>query len=145
MENLCRLCKENPIFIRKRKLCRDCYYDWYRGCSKTPKKHPGFLQKAQLPLIQHYREIEFIKIFFNHKDWLYHPVIFRADNFRYEPDFYDKKRDIFIEMVGTKQAFANNRKKYEKLMELFPRLKFEIRKVDGALLDINDRQTWPKD
>lgn len=89
------------------------------------------------------REVEFVKNFFKHDDWMHHPAIFRIEDSNYEPDFYDNKRDVFIEVAGTRQAYHNNKHKYESFRRIFPNIKLEIRHVDGSLLNENGRQNWP--
>ncbi len=135
MPNLCIKCKKEPIFVKKRQLCKNCYQAEWREENKA--------LDGKIKEVKHYREIAFIKNFFTHQNWYYAPIIFRANGFRYEPDFYDNKRNVFIEVSGTRQAFEANRDKYIKFAETFPHLRLEIRKTDGVLIDINERQTWP--
>ena len=87
---------------------------------------------------KHFREVEFIKNFFDHDDFIHQPCHFRLNNIGYSPDFYDGKRNIFIEVAGTRQAYHINKEKYELFKQIFPKLQFEIRKTDGSLLDINN-------
>lgn len=132
METVCIKCKKNPVLVKRRGLCRRCYSLWYRQTGK---------QNAVNGIYR--REVEFIKNFFTHNNWYYSPVIFRANGFRYIPDFYDNERNVFIEVVGTRQAFENNHKKYIKFGETFPCLKLEVRKISGDLIDLSDkRQSW---
>ena len=86
-------------------------------------------------LTGHQRKMEFVKTFFKHTNWYYAPVIFRLNKFRFEPDFYDNERGVFIEVVGTRQGFSANKMKYIEFFKTFPHLKFEIRRVDGSLID----------
>ena len=89
----------------------------------------------------HDSEIEFIRFYFTHKNWIYHPCQFRLNNGKlekYEPDFYDKETNTFIEVVGTTQAFYANKRKYIDFKNAYPLLNFEIRYKDGTLIDINN-------
>lgn len=81
--------------------------------------------------IQHRAEIIFIQKFFDHKNWTYQPAIFNLGNAKYTPDFYDAERNIFIEVVGTRQAYHFNKEKYKQFVLKFPALKFEIRTPNG--------------
>ena len=126
MDNLCIVCKTRPVEVKKRQMCRPCYhkirYEEY-------KKRTGFTNKN----IRYDTEVMFIKNYFTHNNWIYHPVFFRLDGCGYEPDFYDGERNVFIEVVGTRQAFHANFEKYELFIKNFPKIKFEIRDVQGKL------------
>ena len=133
---ICIECKDNPIWIKKRKLCKSCYRILrsrgalgdtnYRNYS-----HITVLQKDQ----QYKREFEFVKNYFTHKNWLYEPVTFNLNGTNYTPDFYDAKRNVFIEVSGTRQAYHANKHKYKMFRKYFPKLNFEIRKSDGSILE----------
>lgn len=123
----CIRCKTNIIYVKKRKLCRQCY------------GHERYCGRKGTSYIYHCSEVEFIKNFFSHKNWLYHPVIFRLDGFNYEPDFYDGERNIFIEVVGTKQAFSANFEKYKLFVKTFPHIKYEIRNTLGEIKPLSKR------
>lgn len=134
-EKLCRKCHERPIHIKKRKLCNRCYQrdrneegpfidkESQKFCERVMRKH------------QLSREIEFIKNFFTHTDYIHYPATFRLNGANYSPDFYDGHRNIWIEVSGTRQAYSANREKYKLFRQLFPDLKFEIRKPIGELLN----------
>lgn len=141
MENLCISCKKRPIDIKKRGLCKKCYNKMrYDGLGKFKERedYPFSVDgRVTAGSVRYAKEIEFIRNFFDHKNWLYEPAIFRMDGLRYEPDFYDGERGVFIEVAGTRQAFSKNKEKYIKFTNDFPLLKFEIRHVDGTLIDVN--------
>jgi len=134
--NLCVSCNKYPIFIKKRGLCRNCYQrlrNKYRGKSLFELDHE-FAEKT-LERRQHKAEIEFIGNFFTHRKWLHHPTLFYLNDIKYTPDFYDAKRNVFIEVSGTRQAYHANKDKYDLFRKLFPQLNFEIRKPSGELLN----------
>ena len=137
---MCIECKERPVLIKKRGLCRNCYQRLKRtGIIMSSNSAKGIVIDA------HEREIEFIKNYFTHGDWRYKPAFFRFDNFRYSPDFYDGERNVFIEVAGTRQAYSANKEKYDAFRAAYPKLNFEIRKSDGTLLNENSRdKNWPK-
>ena len=135
MENsdyLCINCKENAIQIKCRKLCRKCYM-------KLRLEKKGGIPDRNW-MIPYSREIEFIKNYFTHKNWFYHPVIFRMNGFRYEPDFYDNERNVFIEVAGTRQAYHENLEKYKVFVDSFPHFNLEVRHINGNLIDINAKR-----
>ena len=66
----------------------------------------------KLSSIQNKRERHFASIFFEHDEWTHHPSTIMFEGGRYTADFYDAKREGYIEVVGTRQAFAANRYKY---------------------------------
>lgn len=138
---LCIKCKENPIQIKKRDLCFRCYQRLRRKEGNLINKttHSFLTKKTEIKYAVA-AEIEFIKNFFSHQNWIYHPGIFRLNDSKYAPDFYDGERNIFIEVSGTRQAYHFNKLKYEKFRELFPKINFEIRKPSGELL--NEDTHW---
>ncbi len=139
MKKVCIRCKKRPFAVKKHKLCSACYQRWYMQL----KKKRGF--KIPNYKIQHESEVEFIKNFFTHTNWIHHPAIFRMSKTRYEPDFYDGERGVFIEVAGTTQAFYANVEKYKDFMIEYKHIKFEIRHTDGKLMDVNaGRQDWPE-
>ena len=87
------------------------------------------------------RELEFVKNYFKHSNWIYHPASFNLCGESYSPDFYDGERNMFIEVAGTRQAYSSNKHKYKLMSEIFPKIKFEVRKTDGKILDA-DRPNW---
>ena len=129
MTERCIECKKRAVFVKKRQLCKRCYAKMYQYHHRRGEK----LLKSYIPI--HTSEIEFIRNFFNHKNWLYHPTIFRMNDLRYEPDFYDNEHGVFIEVSATQQAFYANREKYQKFIETFAPLKLEIRRPNGELVD----------
>ena len=83
---------------------------------------------------KHDREKVFAATFFNHSNWAYEPSTFHVNGEKYTPDFYDGKRDVFIEVTGTRQAYHQNKHKYDLFVKLYSNLNFEIRTPDGAIL-----------
>lgn len=141
-KDLCSECGKNPVFVKKRELCRACYQKFYKKhgkiinpltydykSDKFSKKHTTF------------REIEFIKNFFNHKNWIHQPALFRFNSRQYSPDFYDGERNVFIEVAGSRQAYHKAKERYSMFRKHFPKIILEIRKTDGDLLNEND---WHK-
>jgi hypothetical protein len=113
---LCIKCNEREIFIKSRSLCSRCYNRIYA------KK------------IKYFRELEFVKNYFTHYEWIAYPVMFYLPNgIKYTPDFYDKRRNVFIEVIGTRQAYSLNKSKYDLLRKEYPLLQFEIRNHTGEI------------
>ena len=134
---LCVNCLSKPVFIVKRQLCRACYIKLRK--EKKIKTTPERLSNEILDQIKGARskkEILFIQNFLKHNEWVYEPATFRFnDGGRYTPDFYDKKRNIFIEVVGSTQAFYQNRDKYSKFVKEYPEINIEFRVFDGTEID----------
>lgn len=86
---------------------------------------------------RHNSEREFVKNFFNHDEWEYEPRTFKLKYHgfivSYRPDFYDRVRDVYIEVSSTRAAYLNNKPKYDAFREQYPDLKFEIRNPDGSI------------
>lgn len=154
---MCVTCKKEPIFIKKRGLCKRCYNRvWGRENGNgvwTPTQNTILKNYNKthcvkvVANIQHRSEILFIQNFFKHNNWVYQPAKFRLNETSYSPDFYDCERNVFIEVVGTRQAYSQNQFKYTLFRELFPKLKLEIRNAVGDLIDTEEpinRQTTEK-
>lgn len=139
-KELCVKCKENQIANKKRKLCLRCYQkEQYYGLIKKEEKS----EKIESSF-KHKAEMEFIKNYFKNNDWIYQPAIFRLKDEKYTPDFYDQETNVFIEVVGTRQAYNYNKEKYILLRKLYPKILFEIRNSDGELIEkymkeVNDK------
>lgn len=138
MEMMCIACKENLIYVKKRKLCKRCYQRWFKDEKKGTKpplqRRPGDDYHQR---IQHLSEINFSRNFFNHKNWIYQPATFRFNGDIFLPDFYDGERNVFIEVSGTHSAFYANRQKYHAFIEAYPKIKFEVRLVNGQQIPLS--------
>ena len=128
---ICISCKKNKIFYKSRKLCNSCYHKLARS-KKLEKLYPK--TNSTIAEIHFKAEMDFVKNYFiNNNDWVYQPATFNLNGMKYTPDFYDIKKNIFIEVVGSKQAFYANREKYILLKQLFPKIKFEVRHSSGHI------------
>jgi len=125
MKDMCISCGNRPVEVKKWRRCKRCYQQYRRGKGFENNTAPS----------RYCSEMDFIKNFFEHKNWIYQPGTFRLGNEKYSPDFYDGERNIFIEVSGSQQAFSNNRHKYQKFIELYPKINFEIRYTSGDLLN----------
>ena len=137
---LCSSCKKRPIKTLKSTLCSYCSV-----LAKRKSFHEPYLAPLEIP--RQKREFQFIKAYFTHDDWTYHPVrLTLITGLKYSPDFYDRKRDVFIEVAGTRQAYELNKHKYALLKESYPCFNFEIRYADGDLLrtTLCGRAKWNK-
>lgn len=93
------------------------------------------MSSNKIAAIRNDRERHFASVFFDHEEWESQPSTIYFKGGRYHPDFFDKRRGVYIEVVGTRQAFAQNRYKYLYMLEVCKELKLEFRSHDGALLD----------
>lgn len=161
---ICSKCKEKPVSVKKYWLCKTCYAEHYRNKNKSriaqyqrayakQKRlenqdlvdvEPAFSTNQKAEELFNLNEKLFVRNFFAHDEWVHQPCTFRLGNMTYTPDFYDKVRNTFIEVAGTKQAFHQNKYKYAALIEEFPLIKFEVRQVSGVPIDLNFKiQNWP--
>jgi hypothetical protein len=134
----CISCRKEPVYIKKRGLCRNCYQRYRNENGPIIMNNPNYeyLAPASLSKQVEDREMTFVKSYFNHNNWIHKPGVLRfPPDGKYEPDFYDAERNVFIEVAGTRQAYHQNREKYERFVQHFPKLKFEIRIPTGELLD----------
>ena len=133
---ICVACKIRDVWIKKHQLCSPCYQKNYRlRALQDVSKLPKFSFKAQ-KADKEKAEMVFVRNYFKHSNWLYKPGLFRFPNgARYEPDFLDLERNVWIGVSGTRQAYHQAKEKYEMFMSLFSCLKLEIRLPSGELLD----------
>ena len=133
-EETCIECKERPVDVKKRGLCYACYQRLRKGTGLTP------IYVA----IANNREFHFVKSYFTHNNWTHTPAVFYLGKTKYTPDFYDGERNVFIEVSGSRQAYHQNKAKYELFKKTFPKIKLEIRTPDGELLskDTNGIIEW---
>ena len=144
----CGKCGENPIYIVKWGLCQPCYGRLKRAQYKAPRSAISLLNKKRFNLSraidrhENKGEVEFVKTFFTHPDWVHKPLRFRLNSTTYEPDFYDSRTGVFLEVSATRQAYHANKHKYKSFRKLFPTLTLEIRKPNGELIDESGRIDW---
>lgn len=62
------------------------------------------------------------------RKWVYHPRHFDLHpHYRhYEPDFFLPNENLYIEVIGTRQAYLHNKNKYKLFKKLYPHIKFII-------------------
>jgi len=134
-KNLCIECHKRPIYIKKRQLCSLCYGKLQRKKGKI--LDPEIHKFCKITNMKHEiaREVEFIKNYFTHNHYIHQPAAFRLNGISYSPDFLDLKRNVWIEVAGTQQAYSSNKDKYTLFRQLFPNLNFEIRTPTGEILD----------
>ena len=76
-------------------------------------------------------------------DYIYQPNSLCIDKdvkwkIKYKPDFYLPKTNEYIEVVGTHQAFQQNKEKYKKVMDLGYKLK-----IVNSNGEMDRLQEWP--
>ena len=78
------------------------------------------------------REKEFSKLLDKQgRKWIYEPKRFNLNNTTYCPDFYIPKEKLYIEVVGSRQAYHLNKKKIAKFRRLFPKIKLLVMEWKG--------------
>jgi hypothetical protein len=117
---LCSRCNRRPASLKKLVLCETCY--GYK------RRHKEILIKRQISHPNHRKnpfqaEIEFA---LKHPNFIYQPATFRFGVYKYSPDFYDKVRNIFYEVIGTRQAFHQSKNKIKLFHEFFPYIQLRI-------------------
>lgn len=66
------------------------------------------------------------------KEYFYQPAVFHVNGIQYRPDFYIPAETIFYEVVGSRQAFHQNRQKIDAVRKAYPFIKIEIVNPDGT-------------
>ena len=110
----CLQCGKMPIYIKSVGLCLSCYHHMrYIKINKRIKKH--FMA-----------EEKFLVEYGNSSKLIYEPCVFKFKGLKYRPDFYDPDTNEFIEIVGTRQRWHQNRDKLQSFQETFPKIKLKI-------------------
>ena len=140
--NICENCKEKEVLVQKYGLCGRCYQQKRRAGLLPVSVEPKTPKIQQRMFID--REFEFVRNFFNHSNWIRHPVNFYLDgnHEKYTPDFYDGARNVFIEVAGTRQAWEQRKDKFMEVAKRFPMIKFEARMVTGEEMPLDGRIKW---
>lgn len=91
----------------------------------------------KIAAIKNENERKFAEVFFDHDEWESQPDRLIFSGFTYRPDFLDKKRNVYIEVVGTRQAMSQGKAKYVKAFETLPNGEFELRNPEGKLINLD--------
>ena len=54
--------------------------------------------------------------------WAYHPKRFKVKDSHYTPDFYLFNEKLYIEVVGTRQAYHLNKNKIAEFRKIYPNI-----------------------
>jgi hypothetical protein len=85
--------------------------------------------------IKNKRELSFARNFFTDNNWDYQPgPYYLSNNTKYTPDFLDRSRNVLIEVVGSRQAYHQNKAKYKLFANEYPDLRLEFRSSSGEEL-----------
>jgi len=80
-----------------------------------------------LSCIKNERERHFASVYFQHDEWISQPKhLYLRDGTRYSADFYDKKQNEYIEVVGSKSAYHHGKAKYSAFRKDYPHLILKI-------------------
>jgi hypothetical protein len=139
-KSLCPYCKIRPLIDTK--TCGDvnCQYEhhleyqreYHKKYSKSPCEKKRWLaqyykkRESRIMKLNFRERIFAAKLTKDGRKWKAQPVGFHFAGVYYRPDFYLPEEDLYIEVVGTKTAYYNNRHKYELFKLHFPNIKFSI-------------------
>lgn len=130
--DLCIECGKMPIHIKKHKLCQRCYGQAYRAKKAKQPRDKASAEQLKVNSV-HKREMEFIKNYFTHRNWKYEPCTFwLGEHCYFIPDFYDGEKNIFIEVIGSRQRYHIAKPKYAMFGEQFPGMILSLRMPDGS-------------
>jgi hypothetical protein len=79
-------------------------------------------------------------------DYIYQPKLEHNGIYFYRPDFLRLDNNTYIEVVGTRQAFSINRKRYVRFPKYFPNYKLRIVRPDDSdyIMNIKNRELFKK-
>jgi hypothetical protein len=120
----CMQCRLREVYAKG--LCKYCYSEAYRQA------------KRQSPVYS--SEMEFVRNYFTHKNWVSQPAKFRlkfmgVDLKTYTPDFYDGETGVFIEVSSCSTAYWQGKATYDAFRKSYPTLTLEVRDIDGNLCE----------
>jgi len=89
--------------------------------------------RSKIQKIRHWREQIFAdKLTRQGKRFIYQPASFNVEGIQYRPDFYVPSDRIFYEVVGTRQAFNQNRQKIDLVRKTYPFIRILVVNPDGT-------------
>ena len=92
----------------------------------------------------HTREKIFADMLISQKrKWLYESKRFKLKTSHYTPDFYLPNENLYIEIIGTRQAYHANKKKISEFKTLYPNINFIILDYKGNPYPPKDRRIYP--
>ena len=65
------------------------------------------------------------------REWVYPAKRFNLGKTTYRPDFFLPNEKLYIEVIGTRQAYHTNKDKIDKFKKLYPYIKFIIVDSNG--------------
>lgn len=139
----CRICHKGKVTNKKHELCSKCYQKFYRRSNGHLTSADSVTSPQAIKKHENEGEIEFIRNFFDHTEWIYEPASFKINGCKYTPDFYDIRRGVFIEVAATRQAFSFNKDKYELFRKTYSHIAFEVRKPSGELISLSHLSDVP--
>lgn len=88
----------------------------------------------------HKSERKFAENFFGHDNWDYQPPRFPLKcGTTYRPDFYDRERNTYVEVIASHSGYYANGKKYKLFKDEYPDKILELRNLDGSIYDPKTR------
>lgn len=83
-------------------------------------------------------EREFARNYFTHDEWDYQPCKYPLPariHTTYTPDFYDRRRDVTIEVIGNVSVLYQRSYKYLLFRSTYPNIKYEIYAPNGKRVE----------
>jgi len=131
-ETVCVSCGKKPAIVKKTGECRLCYQKEYAKINGERVFKRTFDTKTDPRTdskIQNRAEIQFA---LNNNGLLHHPVCFHLGEGKYLPDFYDPERNVFYEVIGSRQRFHQITPKLEMFRKIFPWINLIVCCADGS-------------
>jgi hypothetical protein len=156
----CRRCDKKLDVYNKWFLCKECYswmkerrilgrdplfYKEYSSIS-IEKTHKVRLKKNKYDYMND-GERQFYNLY-PENQLIFHPAKFWMMDYSetYQPDFYDRRKNVFIEISGTAAAYYGNKGKYDQFRKSYPAIPLEIRFPNGEVVNEGPRakNQWPR-
>lgn len=127
---ICKECNLQPAKMKRDQTCLLCYNRDRRNLIQFKGELDNSDVKSDVirKKYQHRAEILFGQ---KHPTFSYQPAAFNLGNTKYLPDFYDPIRNVFYEVIGSRQRFQQLKGKLKRFKELFPNMKLLVCLGDG--------------
>jgi DNA-directed RNA polymerase subunit RPC12/RpoP len=115
----CYSCQIDKIHNKGRKLCLKCNLKHTQSERATPSYES---------------EYEFMRNYPEPENLYYHNAYFKFNGSKYYPDFYDYKRDVFIEVVLNPDSYRMNYNRTKQFIKFYPNIGYEVRYPNGQVV-----------
>lgn len=129
---MCRVCKERPVHIKKSGLCSRCYQRSRVGPRPLGPTH-NRIGAAAPPMTRN--EVNYAREYLQ-PGWVFHPATFWLADVRerYTPDFWDPAHGTFIEVMTMQRYRQGGARKVGKFRFNYPGIRLLVATPDNQTI-----------